>query len=287
LVNHTAGNGELLHQLVNALLLSLADANIKIYSLRGLGNIVSAGKHMVDKYATTILDALVSYIDNADEVLAMESMNGLSKVFELVDESRVAPTLINLCHRIKPAFEKSGDEMRAASFTLFGTLARFGQDELAVDPFFEQIHMNLPAVTLHINDTNADVQEACKKALRRFGPLMRAEPLNAFLDEQLAPGAYFTFDDFLTDFAKLLIEYYPERMNYYVMTSIEHFQSNWTPIRGSAASFVGSLLGQLPPHKRTTLNVGLITQALVGLLKQKEADVRRRAASAIGLLFDY
>ncbi len=33
----------------------------------------------MDKYATTILDALVSYIDNIDEALAMESMNGLSK----------------------------------------------------------------------------------------------------------------------------------------------------------------------------------------------------------------
>lgn len=286
-MNHTAGNGELLHQLVNALLLSLADNNIKIYSLRGLGNIVSAGKFMVDKYATTILDALVSYIDNADETLAMESMNGLSKVFELVDEGRVAPTLVNLCHRIKPAFEKPSDEMRAASFTLFGTLSRFGQDELAMDPFFEQIHMHLPAILLHINDGNGQVKEACKKTLRRLGALMRADQVTTFLDEQLAPEAMFTFDDFLTDFARLLIDYYPERMNYYVMTAIEHFQSAWTPIRGSAASFVGALLGQLPPEKRTTLNVGLITQALVGLLKQKEPDVRRRAAAAIGLLHDY
>jgi len=288
-VNHTEGNGELLHQLVNALLLSLADTSIKLYSLRGLGNIVSAGKAMVDKYATTILDALVSYIDNADEVLAMESMAGLSKVFELVDENRVAPTLINLCHRVKPAFQKANDEMRSASFTLFGTLSRFGLNDQALDAFFEQIHMNMPSVLLHINDTNEEVQDACKKTLRRFGPLLRAEPLNTFLDEQLDQSykGGFSFDDFLTDLAKLLIEYFPERINYYVMTSIEHFQSQWTPIRASAATFVGSLLGQLPQSKRTPLNTGLIAQALVGLLKQQEPEVRRRAASAIGLLHDY
>ena len=88
------------------------------------------------------------------------------------------------------------------------------------------------------------------------------------------------------------------------MTAIEHFSSTWTPIRGAAATFVGALLGQLPIHKRRTLNTGLIAKgtsslreiplpqltehiALIGLLKQKDADVRRRCAISIGLLYDY
>ncbi len=58
------------------------------------------------RYAPTIIDALVSSIDDQDEVIAMESMLGLSRVFGIVDESRVAPILVNICHRIRPAFEK-------------------------------------------------------------------------------------------------------------------------------------------------------------------------------------
>ena len=46
----------------------------------------------------------------------MEAMNGLARIFELVDEANVAPVLVNICHRIRPAFEKKSDEIRAASF---------------------------------------------------------------------------------------------------------------------------------------------------------------------------
>ena len=38
----------------------------------GLGNIVSAGVEDVNKYATTILDALLTSIDDQNETLAME-----------------------------------------------------------------------------------------------------------------------------------------------------------------------------------------------------------------------
>eukprot|EP00005_Dracoamoeba_jomungandri_P008470 CAMPEP_0174265646 /NCGR_PEP_ID=MMETSP0439-20130205/27313_1 /TAXON_ID=0 /ORGANISM="Stereomyxa ramosa, Strain Chinc5" /LENGTH=1648 /DNA_ID=CAMNT_0015352207 /DNA_START=52 /DNA_END=4994 /DNA_ORIENTATION=- len=279
LVNHTYGNSELLQHLVNALLLGLSDAELKISCLRGLGNVVSAGKEEVDKYATTILDALGTCVDSPDEELAMEAMDGLSKVYELVEEGRVAPTLINLCHRIRPAFEKPNDRIRCSSFTLFGTLSRFGKHSLAEAPFFEQIHNHIPTLVLHINDPNEKVQQACKKTLRRFGPLMRATEVEQFLADTLKEGnASFEYDEFLMDFAKLLITHYTEGINFYVMTTIEFFSSSWTELRGSAATFVGALLGQLPREERMTLNTGMISQALIGLLKQKDPGVRLRCA---------
>lgn len=63
-----------------------------------------------------MLDALISSIDDQYEDIAMESMNGLSKVFEIVEVERVAPILVNICHRIRPAFEKRHNAIRAASF---------------------------------------------------------------------------------------------------------------------------------------------------------------------------
>jgi hypothetical protein len=68
----------------------------------------------------------------------------------------MSPILVNICHRIRPAFDKPNDEIRAASFTLFGSLYRFGEGS-ARDPFYEQIHNNLPSLVLHINDENATV----------------------------------------------------------------------------------------------------------------------------------
>lgn len=97
-------------------------------------------------------------IDSQDEIIAMEAMNGLARIFELVDEACVAPILVNICHRIRPAFEKNHEDIRSSSFQLFGTLHRFGNDRGAA-VFFEQIHNNLPSLFLHINDVNESVRK--------------------------------------------------------------------------------------------------------------------------------
>src|SRR6185437_15005344 len=140
---------------------SLVDSNVKMCVIIGLGNIGSAGAAEANKYAPTVLDALMSSIDDADESISMDAMRGLAKVFDLVDESRVAPTLVNICLRIRPAFDKPNDKIRSAAFTLFGSLYRFGSGQ-AAHAFNEQIHHNLPSLLLHLNDDNADVQRACK-----------------------------------------------------------------------------------------------------------------------------
>jgi len=287
LLNHTQDSA-LIQNLVNAMMLSLYDPVVKLQCLIGVGNLASAGKVEVNRYAVTVLGALVATIDNEDQTLAMESMSGLSKVFEVVDESQVAPTLINLCHRIKPAFDTQDDEMRTAAFTLFGTLSRFGDHQLAVDVFFEQIHMNMPSLIMHVNDKCATVSNACKRGLRRMSPLLRSKAMETYLTGPITDEtSTINYDEFLDEMSKLIISGWPERINYYIMTAIEFFKSTWTELRGNANTFVGFLLHHLPVDKRKFLNVPMITQSLISMLKEKEIETRRRCASAMGLLYEY
>jgi hypothetical protein len=60
----------------------------------GLGNVSYVGKDEVNKFGTTIIDALMCSIDSPDEITAMEAMNGLSKIFELIDEVSIYIYLI-------------------------------------------------------------------------------------------------------------------------------------------------------------------------------------------------
>jgi hypothetical protein len=76
----------------------------------------------------------------------------------------MAPVLINLCVRVKPAFDKDNSDIRAAAIKLFGSLHRFGQD-LAADAFYEQIHNNLPSLVLHMNDDSEPVRSVCPSPL--------------------------------------------------------------------------------------------------------------------------
>lgn len=87
------------YQLVTNLLNSLVDPLLKIPALRGLGNIAQCSKAMIDKYSPTgipttelllftvpVLDALMSAIDDKLDDVVLEAMNGLAKVFKVVDE---------------------------------------------------------------------------------------------------------------------------------------------------------------------------------------------------------
>eukprot|EP01104_Vermistella_antarctica_P007673 TRINITY_DN1880_c0_g3_i1.p1 TRINITY_DN1880_c0_g3~~TRINITY_DN1880_c0_g3_i1.p1 ORF type:complete len:1673 (+),score=516.54 TRINITY_DN1880_c0_g3_i1:168-5186(+) len=288
-VKHIEENQELLRGLVNCFLASLADETIKLQVLIGLGNVSSAGTDMLSHFGSTIIDALMCSIDASDEELAMEAINGLSKVFEVVDDSRVSPILVNLCHRIRPSFENKSDTLRAASFRLFGTLSRFGNGS-AASVFYEQIHHNLPSLVLHLKDESDAVQLACKKSLRRLAPLLCADDITELFESKAFDEGYsLVFPDFLESLSKKLIAHFPERMNFYVMTCVGMFKSEWDVLRESAVLFVGSLLGNLPVELRSSsnLNPGLVTAELIALLKAKNSDIRIAVCNTMAVMHTY
>jgi len=211
----------------------------------------------------------------------------LAKVFAIVDETRMAPILVNICTRIRPAFDKENDEIRTSSFELFGSLYRFGTGT-AANSFYDQIHYQLPALVLHLNDDSDAVKSACKSTLKSIAPLFRSEEVKKLL-LTLDPNRELEYTEFLNDFSKLLIENYPDKLNHYVMTSIDYFRSSWNSIKSNGAIFIGYLLTNLPVEKRkvTSLNPSLISKALIGLLKEKSPDVRKTAAEAMSLLYNY
>jgi len=283
-INHCKHDPSLLQELIYKLLSSLVDPTIKLQCLKGLGNIVSVGPEEANKYAPTVLDALMSSIDEINEVNAMQAMNGLAKIFELVEEQRMAPVLVNICNRIRPAFDKENDDIRSAAFNLFGSLYRFGSGS-ARDAFYEQIHNNLPSLLLHLNDSNETVRNACKAALSSLAALYRSEEVG-----NLFTSPFNDYNEFLNDVSIQLISSYPERLNYLVMTSInEYFKSSWDIVKANAAIFVGFILGNLPEDKKKTanLNPGLISKAIISLLKEKDPKVRKACADAMSLMHNY
>jgi len=283
-INHCKHDSNLLQELIYKLLSSLVDPTIKLQCLKGLGNIVSVGIEEANKYAPTVLDALMSSIDEINEVNAMQAMNGLAKIFELIEEPRMAPVLVNICNRIRPAFDKENEEIRAASFNLFGSLFRFGSGS-AKDAFYEQLHNNLPSVILHLNDDAESVRNSCRTALNSLAFLYRSEEV-----QNLFSTPFTDYHEFLNDLSQTLINSYPERLNYYIMTSInEYFKSPWNSIKANAAIFVGFMMGNLLEDKRKTanLNPGLISKAFIALLKERDPKVRKACADAMSLMHNY
>jgi len=291
LIAHSEKYPELLKKLMVAMTEGLAEPMLKLFVLKGLGNVALAGPDAANLYASTVIDALTPPLSGADETLTLEAMNGLGKVFEVVDEAKVSPFLVNLCAQIRPSFECSTKSIRAASFSLFGTLSRFGATESCAERFTEQVHAVLPAVILHLYDDEEEVQHACKTTLRRIVPLTGAESFielveNPMFDPKTPISSYEILAEKL---AKELITHFSPRVPYYLNQCCDGFRSKWDRIKANSAVMVGMLLGNLPPEKRdkATLNPGIITRQLISLLKERTPEVREKAAEAMAVLYTY
>ncbi|XP_072169220.1 maestro heat-like repeat-containing protein family member 1 [Diadema setosum] len=284
-----AGDISQVEIIMNNLLGRLVDQNAVVRKLcvRGLGNIASLGSAQVQKYSTTVLSSMMAGMDDKDDPedsITLEAMSGLTRILMEISESNVRPVLINVTLRIRPCFEKDRASVRAAAFTLFGNLSRFG-DGPSRDPFLEQIHTNFVSLLLHLNDEDDEVKAACKLALRKFGPLMGSASMNDMFQKHLIEDRKLNYGEFMYDLSKVIIADLLQKVNFYVMGNVSFFRSSWPDIRGNAAMCVGFLLGNLPKDNHSLISKDHVCGALIQLLKDPEPSVRIKASEAMSLLY--
>ncbi|XP_059158762.1 maestro heat-like repeat-containing protein family member 1 isoform X2 [Physella acuta] len=285
------GDEGLITLIMNSLLGRLVDEShiVRMLCVRGLGNIASVGKAQVQKYATTILSAMMAGMDDKEDpedYITIEAMSGLSRILGEIQEEHIRAILINVSLKIRPCFEKEKCAVRAQAFKLFGNLSRFG-DGPSKAPFLEQIHSNFISLLLHLNDKEEEVRQSCKYALRHLGPLMGSEVMNDKFQRHLMEDGHLHYGEFMNDLAKLVIQDLKEKINFYVMGCVSFFKSTWPEIKSNAAMFIGFLLGNLPKDMQSNITKEHICSALILLLKDSSPLVRSKAAEAMSLLYEY
>jgi len=124
-------------------------------------------------------------------------------------------------------------------------------------------------------------------ALRNLAPLFKGEELKEFLLYELDESRNIDYPEFVNSLSIELIKKFPERINYYVMSCVEHYQSRWDTIKANGATFTGFLLGNLPIEKRRNLNPTIVARALISLLKERSPKVRRASAEAMSFMHSY
>ncbi|XP_065915103.1 maestro heat-like repeat-containing protein family member 1 [Dysidea avara] len=282
---------ELAELLMNSLLGRQVDNSyvVRMYSIRGLGNMADIEGNQVGKFSTTVLSAMLAGMDDKedpDDLITMEAMSGLAKIFEQIDEKHVRPILINIALRIRPCFEKPAGAVRAAAFRLFGSLSRFGKGH-SKGPFLEQIQTNFVSVLLHLNEDEEEVKSACKTALIKLGPLMGSVKVNEMFQKHLDPDAPLLYPDFLNDLCKHVVIDFKDKVNFYVMGAVSFFKSTWSRVKCNAALLVGYMLGNLPTEYSSVISKEHICEALILLLKDPSDEVRISTAEAMSLLHGY
>ncbi|XP_043973781.1 maestro heat-like repeat-containing protein family member 1 isoform X1 [Gambusia affinis] len=282
--HHVATELMLIDVLMNNMMERISDpcCTVRMLAVRGLGNIAVGSPEKVNKYAKELLAAMSSGMEEKDDpgkLITLEAMSGLSKVLLHLDKNNVHLLVVYIFMKIRPFLESDNDDIRCASILLMGNLSKFGSGEQV---FKDQIHNVLVSLLLHLVDPNAQVVKACKYAMRVCAPVVGSEQITAMFQNHLHEDKGLHYGEFINDLTKYLIQDFPGMLNFYHISVIQFFKSNWPEVRAAAAMFIGFLLGNIQQEHLSHLNMGTISKGLVVLLQDPDPVVRVKAAEAMG-----
>ncbi|KAK9513462.1 hypothetical protein VZT92_026993 [Zoarces viviparus] len=282
--HHVVTELMLLDVLMNNMMERISDpcCTVRMLAVRGLGNIAGGSPEKVNKYAKELLAAMSSGMEEKDDpgkLITHEAMSGLSKVLLYLEKKNVHLLVVYIFMKIKPFLESENDEIRCASIHLMGNLSKFGSGEPV---FKDQIHNVLVSLLLHLVDPNPQVVKACKYSMRVCAPVVGSEQITTMFQNHLHDEKSLHYGEFINDLTKYLIQDFPGMLNFYHISVIQFFKSNWAEVRAAAAMFIGFLLGNLQEEHFSHLNMGTITKGLVMLLQDPDPVVRMKAAEAMG-----
>ncbi|XP_033836281.1 maestro heat-like repeat-containing protein family member 1 isoform X2 [Periophthalmus magnuspinnatus] len=282
--HHVVTELMLIDVLMNNMMERISDhcSTVRMLAVRGLGNIAVGSPEKVNKYAKELLAAMSSGMEEKDDpgkLITLEAMSGLSKVLLHLDKKNVHLLVVYIFMKIKPFLESENDEIRCASIHLMGNLSKFGSGEPV---FKDQIHNVLVSLLLHLVDPNPEVVKACKYAMRICAPVVGSEQITSMFQNHLHEDKNLHYGEFINDLTKYLIQDFSSMLNFYHISVIQFFKSNWPEVRAGAAMFIGFLLGNLQEEHLSHLNMGIITKGLVMLLQDPDPIVRVKAAEAMG-----
>uniref|UniRef100_A0A4W3II84 Maestro heat-like repeat family member 1 n=1 Tax=Callorhinchus milii TaxID=7868 RepID=A0A4W3II84_CALMI len=251
LKHHVVSHLQLTFVLVSSLLRCLfyTPPVVRLLSIRGLGNVAIGVPHNIDKYGTKLLCAMIAVMDEKDDpndFIMLEVMCCLTKLLQQLEPNTVRPVLIKIALGVQNFFETDNEKVRAAAYTVFGNLARFG-DGHAKASFLEQIHLSLVSLLVHLNESGDEVVKACKLTLRLVVPLMGSESMSMNAHKYLM-GDILNYGEFMKDTSKQLVKDFPDMINSYVTGCTLYFKRPQPEIRANAVMFSGFC----PRHKHST-----------------------------------
>uniref|UniRef100_H2RSI7 Maestro heat-like repeat family member 1 n=1 Tax=Takifugu rubripes TaxID=31033 RepID=H2RSI7_TAKRU len=276
--HHVVTELMLIDVLMNNMMERISDpcCTVRMLAVRGLGNIAVGSPEKVEYSLPFLLAAMSSGMEEKDDpgkLITLEAMSGLSKVLLYLDKKNVHLLVVYIFMKIKPFLESENDEIRCASIYLMGHLSKFGSGEQV---FTDQIHNVLVSLLLHLVDPNPQVVKACKFAMRVCAPVVGSEQITAMFQNHLHDNKSLHYGEFINDLTKYLIQDFPGMLNFYHISVIQFFKSNWSEVRAGAAMFIGNL--SLACVNGTFSS----SSGLVMLLQDPDPVVRVKAAEAMG-----
>ncbi|XP_017099571.2 maestro heat-like repeat-containing protein family member 1 [Drosophila bipectinata] len=289
-------SGELAATILSHLGAALSDPNavVRGLSIQGMGYVGQLAEKEAKRYSETAIGALMKGVD--DPVgdclinIPLESMRGLSGILRALPGERVESFHVSLAIRIRPFLGNYALEMREAAIQLFGDICEGKHDDGSNSPtssteaLREQLVANLFPLLLHLSESEAAIVSACRGTLQRVCRLLPAPKVVELAQQQLGEerGHQLNYSSFVLEIVKLIAMELTDHIQDFIDSCLPQLRSQWPEVRGSAAIVIGILHNFLSER---SVQTEAVAGKIAVLLKDEQAGVRMRAATALGYFF--
>nr|XP_018672598.1 maestro heat-like repeat-containing protein family member 1 isoform X2 [Ciona intestinalis]XP_026695832.1 maestro heat-like repeat-containing protein family member 1 isoform X1 [Ciona intestinalis]XP_026695833.1 maestro heat-like repeat-containing protein family member 1 isoform X1 [Ciona intestinalis]XP_026695834.1 maestro heat-like repeat-containing protein family member 1 isoform X1 [Ciona intestinalis]XP_026695835.1 maestro heat-like repeat-containing protein family member 1 isoform X1 [ len=114
-----------------------------------------------------------------------------------------------------------------------------------------------------------------------------SDDVSLMINKHLIEDTNLHYVEFILNLVKVLVGEFPNKINFYIMSCVSFFKSEWPVLRGSAALLAAFFMNSLGEEARSSINIEHVCAALIQLLKDSSPEVRSKTSEAISLLHQY
>jgi hypothetical protein len=234
--------------------------------------------------------ALAAFIkgveDESSPEVSLTALKGLAKLLPALPAHHVHHATATLGLKVRPFFESSSEDHRAASISVYGSLAIFAEGEHKTS-YIDQCHSILVPLLLHSSSPHQDTRDACLSTLTALSGVINHQPLiEVVANHNTSQDFSALVGNIVESKCEILIEMYAT----FVANGISYFRSSNAMLRKNAVLLLRHLLCYSGPGDESSLFdddlVTAVTGGVVDLLKDSDCEVRKVAAGNLGKIVE-
>ncbi|XP_042457069.1 protein SHOOT GRAVITROPISM 6-like isoform X3 [Zingiber officinale] len=283
-IRHSDGLSSVLEHIVEVMCLHVSDESPIVRSLCLCGLVQIPESHM-HNYIAQVLGVIVALLEDPDESVQLTAVQCLLSVLNTAPEEAVNHILINLSVRLRNLQICMNEKMRSKAFAAYGALSKYAKGSQH-QAFVEQVHATIPRLILHLHDDDLNVRQACRVTLRQLAPLIEVDGFSNLFNKQVFSSERRSdYEDFIRDFSRHAYQLLSPRVNSYLASLIQAFDSPWPVIQANAVYFSSCLLSLAEDQRSLAPYCSQALGALVNKMsKSTDATVRASCSFALGIL---
>ena len=251
-------------------------------ALQGVPLIASCADLELEAGCVPTLTALIIGVEDEQcSAVSLTALRGLVSLLPHVPPHHIHPVTSSLALKVRPFFESSSDDHRAAAISIYSCLARCADGEHKTS-YLDYAQSILVPVLLHSTSPHQPTSQACLTTLTSLARVTRFTPLIKSLSLYTSSEGFPSLISRLVSCkCEALIEMYPTA----VANAISYFKSANPMLRCNVVSLLSEVLCYTQDTEHDQVHEELVSgvvQGMMELLRDPDREVRKAAATNLG-----